>query len=258
MKNYHKISLTLLCMLAWAPLAFCQLIPRKAAQAPSYPAFSIGAIGGVNVNVQNGQFQTTQLYVCEQFQNGSGSGAFLGMEAVYNTDKVYSVLLRVGYNNYYASFVSGRGQVAIKDSLGDYLSEYTWKPSLAYLSIEPLFGFTPYNTHLRFALGPTLNFLQSKKFTEQNDIVTADGPNFTFEDGTNSRVVAAGDLVDMRSFLVGLETSISYEFFPGNNFIVSPFASAHYLLQSPTMDYKWNIFTVQAGISVRVITSYAQ
>ncbi|HZV12882.1 MAG TPA: hypothetical protein VFA55_06665, partial [Candidatus Kapabacteria bacterium] len=237
---------------------YSQQMPHKIITPPSYPAFSIGLIGGVNVNVHNGNFQTTQLYVCEQFQNGVGPGAFMGIEGVYNTDKVYSILLRAGFSNYYASFTSGRGQVLIKDSLGDYLSEYTWKPSLSYISIEPLFGFTPYNTHLRFAIGPTLNFLASKKFTEQNDIVTADGPTFTFEDGTNTRIVAAGDLVDMRSFLLGLQTNISYEFMPGGNVIISPYMSAHYLLQSPTPDYKWNIFTLQAGVSLRFITGFKQ
>jgi hypothetical protein len=257
MKKYHILLSGFLAAMLCIPAAYSQ-IPRKVVPPPSYPAFSVGVIGGVNVNVHNGSFQTNQLYVCEQFQNGVGAGAFMGVEGVYNTDKVYSIILRAGFANYYASFISGRGQVAIKDSLGDYLSEYTWKPSLSYIAIEPLFGFTPYTTHLRFAIGPTFNFLQSKKFTEQNDIVTADGPTFTFEDGTNTRIVAAGDLEGMRSFLIGLQTSISYEFFPGGNVIVSPVLSAHYLLQSPTPDYQWNIFTLQAGVSVRFITTYTR
>ncbi len=250
--------LALLVVLGVSALAPAQQFERRRAPRVPLPEFSVGLAGGLDVNLHAGDWsKNTSMYVCERFTDGAGAGAQMGVDAVYNFSRYYAAMVRVVYNNLFATFVSDRGQIVLVDSAGIYEREHLWRPTLAYLSVEPIFNFAPVSRRLQFLVGPTFNFLMTKTYFQQEHIVTASGKPYTFPNGTDTWTVDNGQIQATRKFIPGAQVGLAVEFQIARNYIFSPTFLAHFLFSPPTTDVQqWSIITFKLGASFRYVISF--
>ena len=251
MKNFVACSIAAACIAVIPTCAHGMGNPINPYHDTLFPRIVISLSGGINFNIHSGNVQQNQPYACELFDNGSGQGGMFSAAGEYDFNRMFGASLQIGYSNYYAEFLSQTGQAEIQDSNADYLSEYTWRPAIAYLAVEPAVKFSPGNPRVWFQLGPTVNFALNKNFTETNDIVTANGPPFTFSNGSNTRIVASGPIQGLRSVILGLEAGVSYQFRLWGKEFIAPFAVLHYFLESPSSTFPWTVVTLRIGASIQ-------
>jgi hypothetical protein len=232
---------------------------RRPARVP-LPEFSVGLNAGIDVNLQSGNWtKNTSMYVCENFKDGSGAGEAFGVEGVYNFSRYFAAMLRVNYNNYFATFVSQRGQIVLVDSAGIYEREHLWRPTLAYLTLEPVFNFAPVSRRVQFLLGPTFNFLLKKTYFQQEHIVTASGKPWTFPNGSDTYTIDGGTIQSTRRFIPGAQIGLAVEFQIARNYLFAPTLLAHFLFSPPTTDVQqWSVITFKLGVSMRYVTSFME
>lgn len=241
---------------ACATSAFAQFERRRPIKVAE-PNFSIGLFGGLNTNIHTGDFAANRsVYVCEKFTNGAGAGIAGGVEMLYNFDRNYGTMLRLGYGSKYAAFLSERGQVALFDSSGIYEREHVWRPTLTYATAELLFNFNPISRRVEFFLGPTVSMNLGKSFTQEEHIVTVSGTSYTFPNGTNTWIVDQGDVVGLRKVVIGAEIGVAVEFRLARELLFAPSAWAQYFLQSPSTSLQWSVLSFQLGASLRYVASF--
>lgn len=210
---------------------------------------------GINVNLFSGtlhNLSATDASVANPtgFDAGSGLGLGLGGILEYNSGELLGGNVFVGYDNRHINFDAKN---ATRDTLTRRANEEL-STGLAYITIEPNLRLNLGDRFFHLMIGPSFA------------INLSNGYDYSFTDTANVVVTRSSDLANVRSFLVGGQIGIGYDFVvKGPNaspqILATPFAQFRLgqgLLDPPsgsTDDYGAN--TIRVGLQVKFGTPSA-
>ncbi len=245
----HPNSIRLLRLLLVTVIAGFPTFVKAQTPGDDWAKWWYGAYLGVNVNLFSGtlhNLSVNDVNVANPtgFDAGSGLGLGLGGLLEYNSGELLGGNVFVGYDNRHVNFDTKN---AARDTVTRRMNEEL-STSLAYVTIEPNLRLNLINRFFHVMVGPSFA------------INLSNGYEYSFTDTANVGVTRSSDLANVRSFVIGGQLGVGYDFVvkgpkASPQILATPFAQfrlGQNLLDPPTGstdDYGTN--TIRVGVQVK-------
>jgi outer membrane protein OmpA-like peptidoglycan-associated protein len=202
------------------------------------PKWWFGASGAVNKNYYRGNTQVLNSSVTtpKTFHKGESIRPYVSLLTEYRPNKYLGFMLNAAFDNRGGKFDSKIGACDCLTNLSTNLS---------YITLEPSIRIAPFGSSLYFYTGPTIGINISKGLVFEQQFqsdLRGDWGNI------NKKVIAA-------QLGIGFDIPLSGKS-RETQMTLSPFASFQTdLFQSPRTIESWTIYTVRAGVALKLGTN---
>ena len=194
----------------------------------------LGVYGNLNMNNHTLNFKqlTPDCPNCSPgFTEAKGNGIALGGLYEAPMSEAIAIQFRLGYAQLGAeTSVDERiGQQVLNNNLVQLNTRHKFSSNIGVIGIEPLLSLRPIQgAGLDINLGPVFSFIMTKKFSQQEDMLTE---GFTFSDGSKTRnKFDDREIPDPQSLFAALQVGLSYDIPLGTSLVFAPEASYIYPL----------------------------
>jgi outer membrane protein OmpA-like peptidoglycan-associated protein len=202
------------------------------------PKWWFGASGAVNMNYYRGNTQVlnSALTTPATFHKGKDVKPYASILTEYRPNKYLGFMLNTAFDNRGGKFDS---KIGACDCLTDLST------NLSYISFEPSVRIAPFGSSFYFYTGPTISLNINKALIFEQQFQS----NIRADWGNINKTVLAAQLG------IGFDIPLSGKA-RETQMTLSPFASFQTdLFQSPRAIESWTIYTVRAGIALKLGTA---
>ncbi len=237
-----SVSLCLWCLMSIATTLI--------AQEQLKPVVWLGLHGGISMNDHHGNFNGfTGTARCGTFTSGSGNGFFLGHLIEWNLNDVIALSPRMTYSTLDGTLKAPDKFISVLPP--DYniptliQTEHTLETKFSYLAFEGLVKITPLPIPFAFYGGAGVGIVWNKTFTQDENIVSPSGIDFTTSKKIN------GDIPDASSFRASLLAGAAYDIYLDDNIILAPEIMYNFPLTNVGRSLDWKISSLHVGMQFK-------
>jgi hypothetical protein len=214
----------------------------------------IGPYGGVDVNMHQGEFYTTQNgIVCCQFEEGSGIGAAAGVKGMIQLAEDFSLSPRILYEDRGGTFISREENYPILGE-GNRVERVTFENrldvSLHTLNIDLLGTYTVAPFGLYVAAGPTASVVIGQSFSKKISIYSPTGVRFL--NGSTTMSVDPGEQDIVRPLLFSARGGLGAMLQLGESIHLNPEVLYTLPFGRLSKQDNWKASSIQATLGVMV------
>lgn len=215
-----------------------------------YPYSFIGLHTDLNFINNLGKLNFAEREIpCCKFSDGNGIKFSIGAAGEYWLSSKTSLVGTLSYTNISNHFIKKTDPIPRPYDV--FQSEYIFDSKISYLDVDLRYKFRLYDTHFSYFGGicPSILLGSSSKYKEK--VISQ---NNSFNDGSTERMIKAGKISELSSFVLPLKAGLSYDFELGRGKYFTPSVFVMYSLNNLAENTHWKYYSF--GIEITIFHSF--
>ncbi len=226
--------------------------PRDKILYPGFRSMLVGPYLGLNYNMHDGLFYTTENdLVCCGFNKGDGFAPVVGVKAFFPLSDRWWFSPRLVYEGRGGEFTGDAQPLPIlgrDNQVEELLEEYTLNVTMHTVNVDAFAAYDILPDRLYVQAGPSLSVVASKNFRKTVRIVGP--PGVTYLDQVTEKEVYNGDMDITESVFFSLRAGVGYFLRISRKLFVNPEVLYSYPLTRVSTDNEWKAGAVQVTVGL--------
>jgi outer membrane protein OmpA-like peptidoglycan-associated protein len=213
----------------------------------------IGITGGINANMHKASFSRLPDVpsCCDGYNNGSGTGWFLGPHLQLSFSPTWQLGLSLVYSDLSATLKENEdiGPVGTDNGIVEGLVEHRIESSTATIELRPTIRYRLIESFpMTFFTGTSVGIYVRNSYSQTEKMLSP--PDYEYKPGGVVRNAYSGDVPSRNSVFLAFHAGIGYEWQASKSIVLAPEIGAQLGVISLTSAVKWLPANIYAGIGV--------